>query len=104
MLRQGRGNLHCGWPTGGVGCPSGVGVAPSIPTLGDRRRSEHNIIGLTVFDHPALHAEAIGGCRSRPLAGLAGRLRLAGFVSAVVGGELVDQAGDDADLFGGQFL
>ena len=28
----------------------GVGVAPTIPTLGDRRRSGHSIIGLAVFD------------------------------------------------------
>src|SRR5712691_7764614 len=28
----------------------GVGVAPTIPTLGDRRASGHSIIGLAVFD------------------------------------------------------
>jgi len=43
----------------------GVGVAPAIPTLGDRRASGHSIIGLAVFDHPALRAEAIGRCWSR---------------------------------------
>ena len=43
----------------------GVGVAPSIPTLGDRRASGHSIIGLAVFDHSALHAEAIGRCWSQ---------------------------------------
>ncbi|MDT2004988.1 DUF2332 domain-containing protein [Rhodococcus opacus] len=43
----------------------GVGVAPAIPTLGDRRASGHSIIGLAVFDHSALHAEAIGRCWSR---------------------------------------
>ncbi|HEY7271129.1 MAG TPA: DUF2332 domain-containing protein [Actinoplanes sp.] len=43
----------------------GVGVAPAIPTLGDRRASGHTIIGLAVFDHSALHAEAIGRCWSR---------------------------------------
>jgi hypothetical protein len=43
----------------------GVGVAPAIPTLGDRRASGHSIIGLAVFDRPALHAEAIGRCWSR---------------------------------------
>ncbi len=43
----------------------GVGVAPTIPTLGDRRASGHSIIGLAVFDHSALHAEAIGRCWSR---------------------------------------
>ncbi|WP_051637646.1 DUF2332 domain-containing protein [Rhodococcus sp. UNC363MFTsu5.1] len=43
----------------------GVGVAPAIPTLGDRRASGHSIIGLAVFDGPALHAEAIGRCWSR---------------------------------------
>jgi len=43
----------------------GVGVAPAIPTFGDRRASGHSIIGLTVFEHSALHAEAIGRCWSR---------------------------------------
>jgi hypothetical protein len=43
----------------------GVGVAPAIPTLGDRRASGHSIIGLTVFDQSALHAEAIGRCWSQ---------------------------------------
>ncbi|WP_433505565.1 DUF2332 domain-containing protein [Pseudonocardia halophobica] len=43
----------------------GVGVAPAIPTLGDRRASGHSIIGLTVFDGAALHAEAIGRCWSQ---------------------------------------
>jgi hypothetical protein len=43
----------------------GVGVAPSVPTLGDRRASGHSIIGLAVFDRSALRAEAIGRCWSR---------------------------------------
>ena len=43
----------------------GVGVAPTIPTLGDRRASGHSIIGLAVFDRSALHAEAIGRCWSQ---------------------------------------
>ena len=43
----------------------GVGVAPAIPTLGDRRASGHSIIGLAVFGHSALRAEAIGRCWSR---------------------------------------
>jgi hypothetical protein len=43
----------------------GVGVAPAIPTLGDRRASGHSIIGLAVFDRSALCAEAIGRCWSR---------------------------------------
>jgi hypothetical protein len=43
----------------------GVGVAPAIPTLGDRRASGHSIIGLAVFDHSTLHAEAIGRCWSQ---------------------------------------
>jgi hypothetical protein len=51
----------------------GVGVAPTIPTLGDRRASGHSIIGLAVFDGSALHAEAMGRCWSqgRSLAWLA---------------------------------
>ncbi|MFB9905423.1 DUF2332 domain-containing protein [Allokutzneria oryzae] len=43
----------------------GVGVAPAIPTLGDRRASGHSIIGLAVFDQSALHAEAVGRCWSQ---------------------------------------
>ena len=52
----------------------GVGVAPAIPTFGDRHASGHSIIGLAVFGHSALHAEAIGRCwsRGRMLAWLAG--------------------------------
>ncbi|MGH3258269.1 MAG: DUF2332 domain-containing protein [Streptosporangiaceae bacterium] len=43
----------------------GVGVAPAVPTLGDRRASGHSIIGLARFDRSALLAEAIGRCWSR---------------------------------------
>jgi len=43
----------------------GVGVAPAIPTLGDRRPSGHSIIGLAVFDHSTMRAEAIGRCWSQ---------------------------------------
>ena len=52
----------------------GVGVAPSIPTLGDRRASGHSIVGVAVFDGSAQRAQAIGRCWSqgRLLAWLAG--------------------------------
>jgi len=43
----------------------GVGVAPAIPTLGDRRASGHSIIGLAVFDGSTPRAEALGRCWSR---------------------------------------
>ncbi len=43
----------------------GVGVAPAIPTFGDRRASGHSIIGLAVFDGPALRTEAAGRCWSQ---------------------------------------
>lgn len=43
----------------------GVGVAPAIPTLGDRRASGHSIIGVAVFTHSTLRAEAVGRCWSR---------------------------------------
>jgi hypothetical protein len=43
----------------------GVGVAPAIPTLGDRPASGHSIVGLAVFDSSALRAEAIGRCWSQ---------------------------------------
>src|SRR6266849_6535406 len=54
-----------GRPGGGVGVSGGVGVAPTIPTLGDRRASGHSIIGLAVFDRSALRAEALGRCWSQ---------------------------------------
>ncbi len=40
----------------------GVGVAPTVPTLGDRPASGHSIIGLAVGDRPGLSAEAMGRC------------------------------------------
>jgi hypothetical protein len=43
----------------------GVGVAPAVPTFGDRRASGHSVIGLTVLDHSTLSAEAVGRCWSR---------------------------------------
>jgi hypothetical protein len=43
----------------------GVGVAPAIPTFGDRRASGHSIIGLALFEQSALRTEAIGRCWSR---------------------------------------
>jgi hypothetical protein len=43
----------------------GVGVAPGIPTFGDRRASGHSIIGMAVFEQAALCAEAVGRCWSR---------------------------------------
>jgi hypothetical protein len=43
----------------------GVGVAPAMPTLGDRPASGHSIVGLPVFDRSARRAEAIGRCWSQ---------------------------------------
>jgi hypothetical protein len=43
----------------------GVGVAPAVPTLGDRRASGHSIIGLAVLGRPAARTEAVGRCWSR---------------------------------------
>jgi hypothetical protein len=43
----------------------GVGVAPAIPTLGDRRASGHSIIGVAIFGHSALRTEVVGRCWSR---------------------------------------
>jgi len=43
----------------------GVGVAPAIPTLGDRRAFGHSTIGLAVFDRSSLRAEPIGRCWSQ---------------------------------------
>ncbi|MFI0410589.1 DUF2332 domain-containing protein [Actinomadura sp. 3N508] len=52
----------------------GVGVAPGMPTFGDRRASGHSIIGLALFDHSSLRAEGLGRCwsRGRMLSWLAG--------------------------------
>jgi hypothetical protein len=52
----------------------GVGVAPAVPTFGDRPASGHSIIGLAQFGHSALQIEAIGRCwsRGRILAWLSG--------------------------------
>ncbi|MGZ0146557.1 DUF2332 domain-containing protein [Kribbella sp. WER1] len=51
----------------------GVGVAPGIPTYGDRRASGHSILGVSVFDHSSLHTTAVGRCwlRGEMLAWLA---------------------------------
>jgi hypothetical protein len=51
----------------------GVGVAPAIPTFGDRPASGHSIIGLAVFGHSTLQAESVGRCwlRGQMLAWLA---------------------------------
>ena len=43
----------------------GVGVAPAIPTLGDRHASGHSIVGVAVFEASAMHAEAVGRCWGR---------------------------------------
>ncbi|MCW0216525.1 MAG: DUF2332 domain-containing protein [Pseudonocardia sp.] len=43
----------------------GVGVAPAVPTLGDRRASGHSILGLAQVDRSALRTEAVGRCWSR---------------------------------------
>ncbi|WP_184890895.1 DUF2332 family protein [Actinomadura livida] len=43
----------------------GVGVAPAIPTFGDRRASGHSIIGLALLDHSTVRTEAVGRCWSR---------------------------------------
>jgi hypothetical protein len=43
----------------------GVGVAPSVPTLGDRPASGHSIVGLAVLDRSARRVEAVGRCWSR---------------------------------------
>lgn len=43
----------------------GVGVAPAVPTMGDRRASGHSIIALALLDHRTVYAEALGRCWSR---------------------------------------
>jgi hypothetical protein len=43
----------------------GVGVAPAVPTLGDRHASGHSIIGLALVEQSTLRTEAVGRCWSR---------------------------------------
>ena len=43
----------------------GVGVAPAVPTFGDRPASGHSILGLAVGDRSPLRVEAVGRCWSR---------------------------------------
>ena len=43
----------------------GVGVAPGVPTLGNRRASGHSTIGLAVLERSALRTEAVGRCWSQ---------------------------------------
>lgn len=43
----------------------GVGVAPGVPTLGDRPASGHSIVGLAVLRHGSLAVDAVGRCWSR---------------------------------------
>ncbi len=43
----------------------GVGVAPTIPTLGDRPASGHSILGLAILGGSAQSAGALGRCWSR---------------------------------------
>lgn len=42
----------------------GVGVAPRVATLGDRRASGHSLIGLVVFNPRSVKAETVGRCWS----------------------------------------
>ncbi|GAB3582392.1 hypothetical protein GCM10027445_55640 [Amycolatopsis endophytica] len=43
----------------------GVGVAPAIPTMGDRRASGHSILGVAVFEHAETRTWALGRCWSK---------------------------------------
>jgi hypothetical protein len=43
----------------------GVGVAPGVPTFGDRPASGHGIVGVTVLGRSAPRHEAVGRCWSR---------------------------------------
>ncbi|MEU6388089.1 DUF2332 domain-containing protein [Streptomyces sp. NPDC046939] len=43
----------------------GVGVAPTVPTFGDRPASGHSVIGVALFDGPHRRVEAVGRCWSR---------------------------------------
>jgi hypothetical protein len=38
----------------------GVGVAPGVPTFGDRPASGHSILGISLFEHSSFHSTAVG--------------------------------------------
>ena len=40
----------------------GVGIAPSVPTMGDSRLSGHSLVGVAVFDGPGLRVDVVGRC------------------------------------------
>ena len=50
----------------------GVGVAPGVPTLGDRPASGHSIIGVTLWHGSSRDVQVVGRCwlRGRMLSGL----------------------------------
>ncbi len=43
----------------------GVGVAPSVPTLGDRPASGHSIVAVALLDPSGTRVEVVGRCWSR---------------------------------------
>ncbi|MGW0931165.1 DUF2332 domain-containing protein [Streptomyces sp. NPDC002644] len=43
----------------------GVGVAPAVPTFGDRHASGHSILGIALSDGPVMTVEAVGRCWSQ---------------------------------------
>jgi hypothetical protein len=40
----------------------GVGIAPSVPTLGDSRLAAHSLVGVALFERGSLRVEAVGRC------------------------------------------
>lgn len=59
-LQEAAGTSPLAWVT-----VEGVGVAPLVPTLGDRPASGHSIIGLGLYDGSEWSFEALGRCWSR---------------------------------------
>lgn len=43
----------------------GVGVAPSVPTLGDRPASGHSIVGIALYEGSRQRVDAVARCWSR---------------------------------------
>jgi hypothetical protein len=43
----------------------GVGVAPTVPTLGDRPASGHSIVAVSLLDARGVSTDAVGRCWSR---------------------------------------
>ncbi|KLL96111.1 hypothetical protein NJ76_19115, partial [Rhodococcus sp. IITR03] len=59
-LREAAGKRTVAWVSA-----EGVGVAPSVPTLGDRPASGHSIVGIALYEGAEQRVDAVARCWSR---------------------------------------